>query len=567
MSLHTETEKDYRKWRKRVVRTETEPDRLKYDFPGSEWDLGRITADDEWDGTAAACQFRVNWNNPIFRYYINTLPLLLADTETDVFRDLQTVPEGIGARVRLVDLLLAEGERPSNGVRMLPFPRLLLQRMRFYDLLTLYREAPVDEGMEPRKEWQDRMLLEQRCRQAQRSWITAMLDRRQATAFEDGVQNLWSQYPTLLPETSDRIIPRSLNPPLGVRQRVQALLNPAAGSLRQRIRALWNPPHDDLTDEARFYLRESEVRAALLDGPAAAELRFCESRSDRDLIDHLLRRWFLRRYDLRATNQVVRALCEAELPARNRPAWWSRFTRPGLTGRRLGIARLVGLLAWVAPCAGLLSYWDALPRWLTFDLPAGAVVAFVLAIGLWLLWLTLSFGEWGIRAIYSHVPRLAGATALGLAAALMDIGGFGEFALKAFSPENCKLSVLLILGSLILTFMYLQWEVGAAPGLSRRERNRRVASLLGLGLTQAFTFSSLFSWLLAGKLFDSTALAGAADVVNLAGLPGDLFAWANVATFYPSLAVIFAFTSLAIGVVLQILWQEQPMTDPEVASD
>ena len=515
MSCQSDLEQDYARLRG-SFRWEDEPDGDRIAGHGIDWSLRPIWSLAPEDRRRAAEDLRQQWANPVFRWLAMMLPLLLIDEGAKGLHEFSEGADGRWRRQRLCEFLLEE-TRALPGEEMFPFSRLLLQRLRFYDLWQLYVASPSSE----RDLWRDR------CRQAQREWIAAMRSRRQAGHFETWVARWAGRYRGVLAQVAER-------------HKEQAeLLFPQAAD------------------------REREVLLALFERPDEYEgWRFCDDAADFDYVDGLIRRWFLPRYDLEGANRVVNRLCQREAGITGHEGGgrrlWAWLREPGIAGGHRWVAGAVGALAWLTPFVGLLAaVWEypwasALAPWL--------VGAFVAAAALWFALLGLRFVTWNVRALYAHVPRLAGATLLGLAAGLLNIGGFGEFALQAAAPANRWPAIILAIAAVMLTFFYLHWEVGTPP-LRREVRGPRVSALFWLGLTQALTFSSLFSWLLAGRLFDPQEVARA-PVVRVGGP----LAGMGLGAYYPTLAILFAFASLAVGVVLQILWQEQPMTDPEVAA-
>ncbi len=523
--------------------------------PAFAWQLGDLGQWD-WDPGPAIVELRKLWANAEVRRITRYLPLLLVDPKGFGGR-LEAAAGGRIVRIHLTEVLITG--LPRDGEDWLRLTRLLLRRLLFYDRWRVW-EAERRRTPGRKEEREHRAAAAERCRQAQRDWVTRLGRPATAAFLEDG----WRRYELLFSEVLQ-----------GVRQ-------------KQASQLLVAPPQAD---------REGEVRLALLTGPKGhPQLRLAEEQRDLDYVDSLLRYWFLRRYDLDGTNCVLACLCRAEVDLRRqerrqaeerhgqagaRQLRWQAATKikhglvdsmrllllPGHIAWQLA-SRLMGILVWVMLGAGLLGGLDSArlsAGWepvvsLAWMAAPYLVVGFLGSIALWGLLLVAQFLSWGARALYPHVPRLAAATIVGLAA-LLNISGFGSLGLQPGLQGNAVRILLLVGASLLLTVFYLQWEVGT-PHLRLRHHLTRSAAMLWLGLAQAGAVASLFSWLLTKPV-----LADACDVlpaVLAVPLGPPLTGW-GVADFYPLVAVLLAFASLAIGVLMQIIWQEQPMTDVEVA--
>jgi len=555
----------YERFRKRV-RLSDDPWRLWLESaigdtrPALSWELGSIGHWD-WDATPATAEARRLWANKEFRRLVRYLPLLLVDPKWPG----AALFNGAGGRVlriHLAEVVLAAMPRGAReGWQRLS--RLLLRRLLFYDCWQVW-EGQRSRTPRRREEREQRALAAERCRLALGAWVAALGRQGSATLFEDGARRYEALYPATL----------------------------------EQIRQLC--PRPELLAPPKGADRESEMTLALLDNSARpAELRLAEDEQDLRFVDNLLRFWFLRRYDLGAADRLLDGVCRAECTLRGQAAarvaeeaaregknGLSRqrqrlrmlrqraasrlrlILSPASTGWRAAPAVIMAVLTWGSLIAALLGGLDSsgwapgLQAFLAWCANAsGCLFELFLGYGvLWGLLLVCQFVGWGERAIYLHVPRLAAATLVGLAG-LLNIGGFGELALSLGAVGGHTRVALLVVASLAVALLYLQWEAGT-PHLSRRRRLWRSVRLLLLGLTQAVALAALFSWILA----EPVLIAGArvppdVDPVRLGGI----LAAYGLGNYYPTVAALLAPCSLAIGVILQILWQEQPMTDVGVA--
>lgn len=537
---------------------------------GLRWNLGRLYDESASDRQAAIGELGGLWQYTEFRCSVALLPLLLVDRSVSGLRMLHET-QGPWLRAALVELVLEGIEGLAKETPVL-FARLLLSRLLFYDLWALCNcKQEGRSGVEAE-------LYTDRCRRAQRAWIGALRDPAQGDLFEAWLAQWYERYPQVLarvcaqgPRAEELFPVRPRRQPVG---RLRPAPSCAAGA------GLGFLPPD----------REHEVLLALFADPANPNtLRFGQDPVDWRFGQALVRYWFLRRYDLRGASRVLNAYCRAEadrsggelprwlrwLPAGSRrraEKRWPRLARavrialsPGMSGVHGLPHALVGALAWATLLTGMLHTAggvEGLPLWghLASALQSWAPVVaccFLWSCLGWALLVAAQFRAWGARVLYPHVPRLAAATAVGLAA-LLNIPNVQRLALSPGQPGVTARGLFLAVGALFVTYYYLHWEAASVRPPAAVER-ARVWRLLLVALTQALCLSLLFSWLVAGRLFDE----GMGPGVPLAW---PFTAW-GLGAYYPALVLPFALCSLAIGVVLQTLWQEQPLTDTDVARE
>jgi hypothetical protein len=219
-----------------------------------------------------------------------------------------------------------------------------------------------------------------------------------------------------------------------------------------------------------------------------------------------------------------------------------------------GFLLLVELAAVGLPWFVNLSQVQYVAAWAPNILLCSGVVWVVLIIGGAFLW--------GTIVLLPHVPRLTAATLVGLfGLTVSDLPW--KFSIQGFAQAP-GLSIALCGFSLLGVLGYLSWEVSSC-GVLGAGAIKRTGILLLIGLSQALLFSSIFSLLLAGPFYEPDVLDS--SVIEALESSGKLALY-RIQTwngyFYPSLAALYGFGSLAAGTLLQVLWQERRITSPDV---
>ena len=466
-----------------------------------EWSLGSINEED-WDSTAAATSFELNRLNPSFWRFIRLLPFFLADPGS-ALRHSSDSPfkADLRASMRLIDFVLQKLTTIFiNGVSF-EITHMLLTRLRFFISWQRFESLRRESNTEC-------SLAESECHIAQKQWLDVLLDPKQGKRFEFWADR-WSRDYSKVIETLEPSFSPSLQPTRGI-----------------------------------------EVKLAVFNGKTA---RFCQTDADRRYLQLLLRAWFLPQYDLGTTRTILRAT--------------SIFERGKSLGRLLrGICRpdwvgslsvYIGLLF-----LGLLVVflpWFVTPSQVQY---VSRLLDILPWVGLtWIILISCGVFCWGNIVLSPHVPRLAAATLVGLfGLAISDlpwkfsIQGFSQA--PALSVGLCVLSILLVLG-------YFSWEIGSS-GASRSEVIRRSSVLLLIGLSQALLFSTVFTLFLAGPLYRPELDSNVIKALETAGTCALFSVDTRFGSFYPSLAALYGFGSLAGGTLLQLLWQERRITSTDV---
>ncbi len=261
---------------------------------------------------------------------------------------------------------------------------------------------------------------------------------------------------------------------------------------------------------------------------------FATTDADRSFTHQLLRRWFLPRYDL---PRVMRAL--SQLPGR-RPAL--RQALP-IMQFVVSVVAVVGLSlplavgGFVAP-GGFA--WRALGGFANLM----AWFAVLLAMGAILTTILLDFDP-----VRYSLPRITSAIFVGYIA-LVSSSEIMAFAVQAYD-QHLLLAWAAVAGSILLAFGAIYVEA------RRRLREGRMAlGRAGLVLLIAAARSVTLGWLIlapAGELLlhGNDVLSGAKSWPGMLGLP-----------IYPQLIFILAPLALFIGIFVQTIWEEYPLTHP-----
>jgi hypothetical protein len=303
--------------------------------------------------------------------------------------------------------------------------------------------------------------------------------------------------------------------------------------------------------------REDEMWSLLVRGASPARLHrfFCEP-AGREFIDYLIGRWFLPRYDLRSAEALR---CAVHGPGRDDEDWLVR--KPGLGTQALSVSGVaLGILFFAA------SLPLGLPAWVTASVP---LVVSVVSLGLLVMaallsllrgpaWLRFTLPNLFTAVVVGYLPLLLADEPWEFAVRLSDAGPLKEP--WWFYGSVTFLGFAVVVG--LLAFIYLLSRVqavGPPPGAARR----RALHILLRGLSYSFLVGVVAVDVLGGRLFDLVQKMEPPDpdfvlrgplmlVGSVGGMSGPI---------YPAVVWVFLWLALLAGVVIQVWWEEQEVTE------
>jgi hypothetical protein len=309
----------------------------------------------------------------------------------------------------------------------------------------------------------------------------------------------------------------------------------------------------DLLDQSR----EAEMWSLLMDGRSPSRLRrfFCEP-PGRDFVDYLIDRWFLPRYDLRSVEALRRALNELGRADDGRVVEKSAvrthlFSSFGLV---LGVFFFLACLpfnlpAWVRQTGPLAVTVLSL-----LLLLAGAVMSILKGP----TWLRFMLPNLFTAVVVGYFPLLLGEEPWKFAMRLSD----ADLSRRSFwlAGPLTFLGFTLVVG--LFTFVYLLSRVHAV-GPPPRAAWRRALGILLRGLSYSFLVGVVAVDVLSLRLFDLAASTEPPDpelelvgplmlVDQVDGMTGPI---------YPAVVWVFLWLALFVGVVVQVWWEEQAVTE------
>ncbi len=311
-------------------------------------------------------------------------------------------------------------------------------------------------------------------------------------------------------------------------------------------------------EDSPFESREEEVLAAILVGGASridrsGDLMPFLRRSDRNCrrILEKLEHWFLRVYDIRHSSAII----NHEAGLSNGKAHESR----SLTWHtpRIHLSVLLGLLA---PFVVAGFAYDAAPRF--FDFVCAGEVFLVYAAAIWFLVYRFCWKR-DLSFFHASVPRIGAGIIVGyLPVFLID-----EVWDLASRPQVALDSVVFLLGLVTLLYIYVE--------VARRIPDTAVAfararSIFMLGVVEAFGVGVVMTSLV-GPFMVSRNWSPASGEVEVAVLRetmspmiGQLPHIVGIegAYAFPSALLLMTFLSFFIGIFLQLMWEELPITEP-----
>jgi hypothetical protein len=311
-------------------------------------------------------------------------------------------------------------------------------------------------------------------------------------------------------------------------------------------------------DDSPFGSREDEVLAAIsIDGSdhieRSRDLVPFLRRSDRNgrRILGKLERWFLRIYDIRHSSAMIHHA--ASLDAGN-----GRSDRV-LTWHTPKIHAGV-LAALVLPFAASATAYRSAPHF--FDLLCSAEVLAVNAAAIWFLLYRFCWKR-DLSFFHASVPRIGAGIIVGyLPVFLID-----EVWDLASRPNVALGAVAIVLGLVTLLYVYVE--------IARRIPDTTLAfararALVLLGIVQAFGVGVLMTSLIGRYMVvrnwspPTGELSLSALRESLPPMIGQLPHVVGTEPFFafPSALLLMTFLSFFIGIFLQLMWEELPITEP-----
>lgn len=311
-------------------------------------------------------------------------------------------------------------------------------------------------------------------------------------------------------------------------------------------------------EDSPFADRESEVLAAI-----ATRGRKSVERS-RDLMPFLrrsnlncqrilgkLERWFLRSYDIRHSSAIIHhaaMLARGEVKNDQKLTWHTPFVLSGV----------LGLM--VSPFVAAAFAYDRAPGF--FDVLCAVEVTLLNVAALWFLLYRFCWKR-DLSFFHASVPRIGAGIVVGyLPVFLID-----EVWDLASRPNAALDAVVLMLGLVTLLYIYVE--------IARRISDTDIAfsrarTIFLLGVVEAFgvgvAMTSLVGPFMVSRNWSPTS--GEVSIEILRGtmprMIGELPHVIGVGPIYafPSALLLMTFLSFFIGIFLQLMWEELPITEP-----
>lgn len=259
--------------------------------------------------------------------------------------------------------------------------------------------------------------------------------------------------------------------------------------------------------------------------------------------ERLLTGWFLPRYDVAHVNAVLGQLRAGTAGpgrlARIRAALAAHLYRAANRWRLPGLALLIAVLLVPLLAPGVAAQR---PAWVNLTWLAAAGLS-AGAAGVYAVF-------WGVPALRYSLPRITLAIVVGFVA-LVSSTELMTFALRAYDSYP-PLAYVTACGSVLLAFTVIY--LGARRRLDEEKLALRRA---GLVLLVAAERSLLLGWLILAPA-GSLLLHGSLDPASVQHQwPGPLGL-----PVYPQLIFVLSPLALFIGIFVQTIWEEYPLTHP-----
>ena len=312
-------------------------------------------------------------------------------------------------------------------------------------------------------------------------------------------------------------------------------------------------------EDSPFASREAEILQAIT-AMGSIEIRRGQDlspflrRRDRDCLRLLkkLERWFLRQYDIRHSSAVIQHaawLEQGKDDARAILTWHAPI--------RYAIAlSIIGL-----PFLGAAVAYDNAPS--LFDFVCSAEVVVVFALFSWFLLYRFVWKR-DLSLFHASVPRIGAGIIVGYAPVFLidEVWALAGRSLTALS------GLVMFLGLVTLLYIYVEVRRRIDNSSKAFGRARGIfllgvlqAAFIGLAMTSLVgPFMVVRSW----SPMNGVEMPMPELQEQLTPLVGELPRIVGVEPIYafPSALILMTFLSFFIGVFLQLLWEELPITEP-----
>jgi hypothetical protein len=313
------------------------------------------------------------------------------------------------------------------------------------------------------------------------------------------------------------------------------------------------------TEDSPFESREVEVHRAIRTSGASRVERgrdlvpFLRRPGNRDCLRVLgrLRSWFLRQYDIHHAAVMIQ---HADHVARGRDDA-NRVLSRHRTRNYVAV-----LAALCAPFVGATAFYERAPR--VFDALCSAELMLAIAGVLWFLLYRFLLKR-NLAFFHTSVPRILAGIIVGYLPIFFidEVWGLVDRSFLSLT------ALAFVLGLVTLLYLYVevQGKLGDTP-----EAFARATQIFLLGVLQSVFIGLLFT----GMIGPFMATRNWADVGHVGGMEalrpelppfvGQLPPVVGIEPLYafPSAVFVMAFMSFFIGIFLQLMWEDLPITEP-----
>ena len=311
-------------------------------------------------------------------------------------------------------------------------------------------------------------------------------------------------------------------------------------------------------EDSPFGSREEEILAAML-RPGTDQLQrgadlvpfLCRPSRDCQRILKKLEIWFLRQYDIRHSSAVIHhaALMERGQLDDQATLSWHTQSLHALT-----------IAAIAFPFAAAVFAYDRAPR--VFDLVCSAEIVLLNAVAVWFLLYRFCWKR-DLSFFHASVPRIAAGIIVGYLPVLF-IDEVWDLASRS-AITLATLGALLGLVTLLYIYVEIQRRLGDTALAFARARG-----IFMLGCLEALGVGMIITSLLGRIMVSRNWSPGGSEIPvealrgGLEPLIGQLPRVVGIDPFYvfPSSVVMMTFLSFFIGIFLQLMWEELPITEP-----
>lgn len=282
---------------------------------------------------------------------------------------------------------------------------------------------------------------------------------------------------------------------------------------------------------------------------------FAEQESGQYFIEFLVDAWFLPRYALRVARSLQHTLQRVRNDSKQRSLRDECYIKRSLPGFALGS----GVIFFMFTSTWVLSFWPGTAGWIGW-LISGVAISFLAVTGV------RSLVDW--KYFDLQLPRLIAGIVVGYLPIVFEENAWRW---AAQLSQSVSLLMMLVGGIVALCVLYTGAEINRVLRSNVGTRSRgvdwkiarrtlaRTWPVFIRGLSYAFLFGIVLSNVLGNHIYSDPS---SCSVQGSSRIWQECVPALSGSRIYPGILFIFMWLSFFIGLFIQLIWEDKPLTDP-----